>query len=104
MSVLQLSDHMTSLLVMSNEVGVYDAKARLSELLDRVERGEEVVITRRGVAVARLVPPSAAAGVSSAIGDLRLFRSRVTNDVSTDTSLPFPGIPTRADLHEDHRR
>lgn len=30
------------------EVGVAEAKARLSELLDRVERGEEVVITRRG--------------------------------------------------------
>lgn len=35
-------------------VGVTDAKAHLSELLDRVEAGEEVVITRRGHAVARL--------------------------------------------------
>ena len=36
------------------EVGVAEAKARLSELLDRVERGEEVVITRRGKPVARV--------------------------------------------------
>ncbi|MBI2312895.1 MAG: type II toxin-antitoxin system prevent-host-death family antitoxin [Betaproteobacteria bacterium] len=35
-------------------VSVADAKAHLSELLDRVEAGEEVVITRRGQAVARL--------------------------------------------------
>ena len=33
-----------------------DAKARLSELVDRVERGETVEITRRGKPVARLVP------------------------------------------------
>ncbi|MCT0225750.1 type II toxin-antitoxin system Phd/YefM family antitoxin [Synechococcus sp. CS-1328] len=32
------------------------AKARLSALLDAVEAGEEVVITRRGKTVARLVP------------------------------------------------
>ena len=33
-----------------------DAKARLSELLDEVERGASLVITRHGRAVARLVP------------------------------------------------
>lgn len=33
-----------------------EAKAHLSELLDRVERGEEVVIARRGRAVAKLSP------------------------------------------------
>jgi antitoxin (DNA-binding transcriptional repressor) of toxin-antitoxin stability system len=35
-------------------VGAHDAKTRLSELLDRVERGEEIVITRHGRPVARL--------------------------------------------------
>jgi len=37
-------------------IGAYDAKARLSELLDRVERGQHIVITRHGKPVARLVP------------------------------------------------
>jgi prevent-host-death family protein len=40
----------------SNVVGVCDAKNRLSQLLDRVERGDIIVITRRGTPVARLVP------------------------------------------------
>ena len=35
-------------------VNLAQAKARLSELLDRVEAGQEVVITRRGRAVAHL--------------------------------------------------
>ena len=38
------------------EVSAIEAKARLSSLLDRVSHGEEVVITRRGKAVARLAP------------------------------------------------
>jgi prevent-host-death family protein len=37
-------------------IGAYDAKTRLSELLDRVEKGEQIVITRHGKPVARLVP------------------------------------------------
>jgi prevent-host-death family protein len=39
-----------------SEIGAFEAKNRLGALLDRVERGEEIVITRRGKAVARLVP------------------------------------------------
>jgi prevent-host-death family protein len=37
-------------------VGVSEARNKLSALLDLVERGEAVIITRRGVPVARLVP------------------------------------------------
>jgi len=37
-------------------VGTFEAKNRLSALLDRVEAGEEVTITRNGKPVARLVP------------------------------------------------
>ena len=38
------------------EVGAFQAKTHLSHLLDQVERGETVVITRHGRPVARLVP------------------------------------------------
>jgi prevent-host-death family protein len=38
------------------EIGAFEAKNRLSSLLERAERGEEIVITRRGKPVARLVP------------------------------------------------
>jgi len=37
-------------------VNLATAKAHLSELLDRVEKGEEIVITRHGKPVARLTP------------------------------------------------
>ena len=35
---------------------IAEAKARLSELLKRAEKGEEVLITRRGKPVAKLAP------------------------------------------------
>lgn len=38
------------------EVGAFEAKNKLSTLLDWVASGEVIVITRRGKAVARLVP------------------------------------------------
>lgn len=37
-------------------VGAFEAKTKFSELLDRVERGEEIVVTRHGKTVARIVP------------------------------------------------
>lgn len=46
---------------MSN-VSVSQAKTRLSELINQVQRGAEVTITRHGNPVARLVPAKATAG------------------------------------------
>jgi prevent-host-death family protein len=40
---------------MAEQVNVQDAKTRLSELLARVEKGEEITIARAGRPVARLI-------------------------------------------------
>ena len=40
----------------TNEVGAFEAKSKLSELLRETERGNSFVILRRGKPVARLVP------------------------------------------------
>jgi prevent-host-death family protein len=40
---------------MSESVNVYEAKTRLSQLIDRAAAGEEIVIARAGRPVARLV-------------------------------------------------
>lgn len=41
---------------MTRSIGAFDAKTRLGDLLDRVEHGEAITITRRGRPVARIVP------------------------------------------------
>ena len=60
------------------EVGAFDAKTHLSSLLDQVVRGEEVLITRRGVPVARLVSAARAErdSTESLIEELRTLRSK----------------------------
>ena len=61
-------------------VGAYDAKTRLSELLDRVASGEQIVITRHGRPIARLVPErgSDLAMARAAVGRLVALGERLT--------------------------
>jgi len=42
------------------QIGAFEAKNTLGTLLDRVQDGEEIIITRHGRPVARLVPNSGA--------------------------------------------
>ena len=37
-------------------VGAYEAKTRLSQLIDEAAKGEEIIITKHGVPVAALIP------------------------------------------------
>ncbi len=41
------------------EIALYEAKNKLSGLLDEVAAGRQIIITRRGKAAARLVPTDA---------------------------------------------
>ena len=58
-------------------VGAFEAKTHLSSLLDRVAAGEEVLITKHGKAVARLVGAGDAAreDVDTAIAKLKALRT-----------------------------
>lgn len=62
-----------------SSVTAFQAKTRFGELLDRVARGEEILITRHEKAVARLVPEGGAnlAQTRQAVADLRAGRSRI---------------------------
>ena len=59
-----------------HEVGAFEAKNKLGRLLDLVERGEEIVITRHGKQVARLVPPHPSFNRDQARAALRRIRER----------------------------
>ena len=58
------------------EVGAYEAKTHLSELLERVSKGERIVITKHGTPVAVLAPISdrELRPALEVISDLRDFR------------------------------
>lgn len=59
------------------KVGAFEAKTHLSSLLDKVTQGEDVLITRRGLPVARLVPARQAQRTTTenVIEELRALRS-----------------------------
>lgn len=93
MTYFEVTSQITRLGDMVREIGVYEAKARLSELLDQVDSGQEVVITRRGVPVALITQPRPAGTVDDVLGAMRAMRSRV----SAGDAI------TREALHEGHR-
>jgi prevent-host-death family protein len=70
------------------EVQASEAKTHLPQLLDEVERGETVVITRHGRAIARLVPEGARrqAEIDNAIEGIRALRRR-TGRITVDELL-----------------
>ena len=61
------------------KVSAFEAKTRFGELLDRVTKGEEVVITRHDKPVARLVPEGAQRldEVRRAVAGLRELQQRI---------------------------
>jgi prevent-host-death family protein len=61
-------------------VGAYDAKTHLPQLLERVARGETILITRHGQAIAKLVPAEGEdkPDVKESIRKLRELRKGVT--------------------------
>ncbi|SUS08619.1 Antitoxin [uncultured Defluviicoccus sp.] len=73
-----------------------DAKARLAQLLDDVERGETIIITRHGRAIARIVPDAGRRReeIDAAIETIKGLRKR-TGKVTLDDLLSA--------RHEGHR-
>ena len=56
------------------EVNVKEARSKLSELLNKVEQGQEITITRRGKKVARLVSTRS----ESTLPSLKDFRQTIS--------------------------
>ena len=67
------------------EIGAFAAKTRLSELLDRVDKGAVYVITKRGRPVAELRPPALKGGVAFGCDAGRIA-------IREDFDEPLPGF------------
>ena len=56
------------------EINVKEARSNLSNILDRVEKGEEIIITRRGKLVARI---SNIVNIPTPLKSLKQFRNKI---------------------------
>ena len=77
------------------QVGLFEAKQKLSELVERANGGERIGITRRGKLSALLVPARDDASVKEAFAAIERIRARVK---------PLPKGMTIKDLIEEGRR
>jgi prevent-host-death family protein len=75
------------------EIGAFEAKTRLSELLDRVDKGEVYVITTRGQPIAELRPVAPRASHAAVMPD-------ASRSAKTSTRLP----PTLRTLRNERAR
>jgi prevent-host-death family protein len=66
-------------------VNIHQAKTNLSRLLSRVELGEEIIISNRGIPIAKLVPFHPSSNRRASLG---LDRERFT--VPDDFDAPLP--------------
>jgi prevent-host-death family protein len=60
-------------------VGSYEAKTHLPKLLEKVAKGERIIITKHGLPVAELVPASArrTTDLKIVIKEIRKLRKRI---------------------------
>jgi prevent-host-death family protein len=76
-------------------VGLFEAKQKLSELVDRASRGERIGITRRGKLAAFITPAQEKANLQQIFDDIERIRLR---------AKPLPKGMTVKDLIEEGRR
>jgi prevent-host-death family protein len=69
---------------MKKVINVYEAKTHFSKLLDRVMGGEEILIGKAGVPVARLVP------LKETLAKRTPGSARGKLDISPDFDAPLP--------------
>ena len=84
-------------------IGLAEAKAKLSEIIDRVESGECVLISRNGAPVAEIrpfKPPS----LADTVARIRALRRRIAKRNAGKPPWPPEGTSWRDIAHEGHRR
>ena len=63
-------------------IGTFEAKTRLSEILEEVQKGKEYTITKRGKAIAKIVPVRGNATSRRDIGaQLAVYRTGAKFDI-----------------------
>jgi prevent-host-death family protein len=72
-------------------VNVHEAKTNLSDLLRRVEQGEEIVIARAGTPIARIVPIGALAPRQPGRWSGQVWMSEDFDDTPNDLLRLFEG-------------
>lgn len=85
------------------DVGIRDLKARLSEHLDRVARGEVITVTSRGRRVAQIVPVLGRNNLDRGLAEGWITREVERSPEPVLRQKPLPGTPTTTELISQDR-
>ena len=85
------------------DVGIRDLKARLSEHLDRVARGEVITVTSRGRRVAQIVPVLGRDALDRGLAGGWITREVERSPEPVLRQKPLPGTPTTTELISQDR-
>ncbi len=87
------------------EIGAYDAKTHLPQLLERVQRGERFVITKHGKPVAELTPYAGhdRDAAHRAVAEMRALRRSLEKRGFALSAVLEPGESLRDLAHRHHR-
>ena len=80
------------------EIGVRELKAKLSEVLARVERGEVVGVTRRGRWIAQIVPAPGTANIERGLAEGWITRAIDSPPTAVTRRAPKPGTPPVSEI------
>jgi len=72
-------------------VGIFEAKQKLSELVERASRGERIGITRRGKLAAEIVPAQSDVDIKQVFEEIEKIRKR---------SKKIPGVTVKSLIEE----
>lgn len=87
---------------MSREIGIRELKNRTSAVIERVEAGESVTITRRGKPVAHVIPAGVSPGMAKLIAEGRVRWSGRRPRLPTAIALHGEG-PEASDIVSEGR-
>jgi prevent-host-death family protein len=88
---------------MERTVGIRDLKNRTSGIIDRVEAGEAITVTRRGKPVARIVAATMPPGIARLVAEGHVKAGKHTDRLPTPVKLRGAGKPA-ADYVSEGRR
>lgn len=80
------------------EIGVRELKAKLSEQLERVERGEVITVTSRGRRIAQIIPIAGSDNIEKGLREGWLHRDVDAPPTTVIPQRPIPGSPTSEEI------
>lgn len=67
----------------SNTIGVFETKTNLNKIISRVIEGEEFIVTKRGVEVAKISPLRSCNSIEKVFQDISILKTKLSSNFAS---------------------